>query len=311
MCWNAQGCGHPKFLTAARQYIRDHKPTILGLVEPRISGARADLVISALGFPRSYRVEASGSVYMLSLVYASPSVSRRKVLWPHLRSLAASVNCPWVLMGDFNATIAASERKGGAGSVRASRDFQSFIFDSSLRDMGFKGPEFTWSRGFTFARLDRFLCNSHWDVSFPNSMVTHVLRMRSDHRPILLQVEALSPLRRSKIFRYFSGWCSHPDWQRMVQDNWSSSSSLSCTISNFTSAADVLRTQAASFFRSLYSDPEVSSGSYPYSGCFPSMPRHQMDSLASVPSPQEATVISSILTEFGYFSGHRVNVRKS
>ncbi|KAL4273826.1 hypothetical protein GQ457_13G020550 [Hibiscus cannabinus] len=49
----------------------------------------------------------------------------------------------------------------------------------------------------------------------------------------------------------------------------------------------VLRTQAASFFRSLYSAPEVSSGSYPYSGCFPSMPRHQMDSLASVPSPQE------------------------
>ncbi|KAK8714074.1 hypothetical protein V6N13_149275 [Hibiscus sabdariffa] len=100
--------------------IQDHRPTLLGLVEPRISGARANLVIAALGFPHSYRVEASGfsggiwlcwsdsvhvevllhhfqflhckvtcnltgSVYMLSLVYASPSASRRKVLWPHLR----------------------------------------------------------------------------------------------------------------------------------------------------------------------------------------------------------------------------------
>ncbi|KAK8494734.1 hypothetical protein V6N12_076186 [Hibiscus sabdariffa] len=49
----------------------------------------------------------------------------------------------------------------------------------------------------------------------------------------------------------------------------------------------VLHTQAAGFFRTLYSDPEASSGSYPISGCFPSMPLHHMDSLASVPSPQE------------------------
>ncbi|KAK8647680.1 hypothetical protein V6N13_121409 [Hibiscus sabdariffa] len=111
---------------------------------------------------------------MLSLVYASPSVSRRKLLWPYLRSLAASVHCPWVLMGDFNATIASSERKGGVGSVRASRDFQDFIFNSCLRDMWFKGPEFTWSRGSTFARLDRFLCNIHWDEYFPDSLVSHV-----------------------------------------------------------------------------------------------------------------------------------------
>ncbi|KAK9032700.1 hypothetical protein V6N11_056958 [Hibiscus sabdariffa] len=41
------------------------------------------------------------------------------------------------------------------------------------------------------------------------------------------------------------------------------------------------------------------------------MPRHHMDSLASVPLPQEANVISSILTEFGHFSGHRVNIQKS
>ncbi|KAK8569691.1 hypothetical protein V6N13_046738 [Hibiscus sabdariffa] len=207
----------PSALPQDQQYLRDHRPTLLGLVEPRISGARVDLMISALGFPRSYRIEASGfsgSVYMLSLVYASPSMSRRKV-----------------------------------------------------------GNSYT--------------------------------------------------LRRPKLFPYFSGWCSHPDWQRMVQDNWTTSSSLSCTISSFTSAVDVwnktvfgyigtkkrsimarlrakqwkirnhidslqlpngswcddeqiLGIQAAGFFRTLYSDPEVSSGSYSISGCFPPMPHHHM-----------------------------------
>ncbi|KAL4362829.1 hypothetical protein GQ457_04G015580 [Hibiscus cannabinus] len=49
----------------------------------------------------------------------------------------------------------------------------------------------------------------------------------------------------------------------------------------------VLRTQAASFFWSLFSDPDVSSGSYSISDCFPPMPRPYMDSLAVVPLPQE------------------------
>ncbi|KAK8681635.1 hypothetical protein V6N13_054037 [Hibiscus sabdariffa] len=59
-------------------------------------------------------------------------------------------------------------------------------------DMEFNGLEFTWSRGNARVRLDRFLCNSHWDESFPESRVDHLLRVRSDHRPILLEIGALS-----------------------------------------------------------------------------------------------------------------------
>ncbi|KAK8540902.1 hypothetical protein V6N13_038644 [Hibiscus sabdariffa] len=148
-CWNAQGCGHPKFIKAVKQYIRDYKPSLVGIVEPRISGARADSVIAALGFCYSHRIEAAGfsgglwlcwqdsiqidvlvhhfqfmhcrvtclstrSSSLVTLVYASHSVPKRKALWPHLRSLASSIREPWLLMGDFNATLEASERKGGA-----------------------------------------------------------------------------------------------------------------------------------------------------------------------------------------------------
>ncbi|KAK8681715.1 hypothetical protein V6N13_054117 [Hibiscus sabdariffa] len=64
-CWNAQGCGHPKFLTAAKQYLRDYNLDFFGLVEPRISGARADYVICSLGYPSSYRVKANGSSFII------------------------------------------------------------------------------------------------------------------------------------------------------------------------------------------------------------------------------------------------------
>ncbi|KAK8671513.1 hypothetical protein V6N13_038107 [Hibiscus sabdariffa] len=178
---NAQGCGHPKFLHVTRQYLKDYKPTFLGLVEPCISGNRADQVMTALGYPNSYRIGASrfsnglwlcwkesvqvevllqhfqflhcrvvymnfGLSFMLTLVYASHSSTRRKQLWPYLRTLATSICCLWLLMGDFNATVATSERRGDAGSTRACRDFCNFIFESGLRDLGFQGPDFTWSR---------------------------------------------------------------------------------------------------------------------------------------------------------------------
>ncbi|KAK8611921.1 hypothetical protein V6N13_131959 [Hibiscus sabdariffa] len=70
--------------------------------------------------------------------------------------------------------------------------------------MGFSGPKFTWQRGQAQARLDRFLCNSYWDEAHPDSSVLHLLRKRSDHRPLLLRV-GLSPAGHSKSpFRYFT-----------------------------------------------------------------------------------------------------------
>ncbi|KAK8607187.1 hypothetical protein V6N13_052931 [Hibiscus sabdariffa] len=158
----------------------------------------------------------TGLSFLLTLVYASPSTTKRKLLWPHLHSLATSINCLWLLIGDFNVTFAASERKCGVGPSHASRAFHNFIFHNCPRDLGFHGPDFTWSRGATFASLDRFLCNSLWDDSFSESFVTHVFWMKSDHRPILLQMGNFRNAASSRQFWYFSGWFSHHDWMRLI-----------------------------------------------------------------------------------------------
>ncbi|KAL4384703.1 hypothetical protein GQ457_15G026010 [Hibiscus cannabinus] len=250
-CWNAQGCGHPKILTTAKQYLCDYNSDFFGLVEPRISGTRVDSVVfvCSLGYPSSYRVEAngfsgglwlcwrdivivkpllhhfqflhcevlrkaSGTRILVTLIYAIPSYTRRKSLWPHLHNLVTSITYPWFLMGDFNSTLDASERKGGASSTRPSCDFQNFLFDCGLRDLGFQGPSFTWSRGCTHARVDRMICNTLWDECFPESSVIHLLRMRSDHRPLL----RVGHSHRSHLpcnFKYFTGWQHHVDFDQM------------------------------------------------------------------------------------------------
>ncbi|KAK8627907.1 hypothetical protein V6N13_135504 [Hibiscus sabdariffa] len=147
-CWNNfRGYGDWCFLPAAKQLLRDYKLDLVVFVEPRISGRRADSIIASLRFPHSHRVEAAGfsggiwlawydsvsvdiisnhfqfihchitekasrnSVYATA-VYASPSSSRRKLLWPHLRRIANSMRSPWMLFGDFNAIICVDDRKG-------------------------------------------------------------------------------------------------------------------------------------------------------------------------------------------------------
>ncbi|KAK8618086.1 hypothetical protein V6N13_115961 [Hibiscus sabdariffa] len=163
-----QGCGHSKFLQTLRQYLQDNKPNVVGLVEPCISGLRANRVIASCGFPTLIALKQ------------------------------------W----------------------------------DSREAFGFVGPNFTWQCGSAHTRLDHFLCNKYWDEAFPNSSISHLLRMRSDHQHVLVQVGHLPFFSFKPSFRYFTGWQLHDDFRRMILDNWRPTSSLSETIRSFTIAVE-------------------------------------------------------------------------
>ncbi|KAK9005827.1 hypothetical protein V6N11_043247 [Hibiscus sabdariffa] len=63
------------------------KLDVVALMEPRISGRRADAIISHHGFASSYQVEARGSFVLVTFVYASHNGSKRRDLWPQLSAL--------------------------------------------------------------------------------------------------------------------------------------------------------------------------------------------------------------------------------
>ncbi|KAE8711854.1 Detected protein of confused Function [Hibiscus syriacus] len=228
------------------KFLRDNRPDLVAFVEPRISGKRVDSIISSLGFHHSHRVEVVGfsggiwlcwynfvqvnvlinhlqfihcqifysqdnATFLATIVYGSPNATKRYALWHHLRFIATSINSPWIILGDFNATLSSSDRMGCAISSRPKNDFQDFVFYSGIRDMGFQGPSFTCSRGNTHARLEHVLCNTLWDESFHASCVTHLLRM---------------------------SLLNHEDFSRMLMDNWVPTPNLSETMGSFTLAAD-------------------------------------------------------------------------
>ncbi|KAK8682489.1 hypothetical protein V6N13_054875 [Hibiscus sabdariffa] len=90
------------------------------------------------------------------------------------------------------------------------------VFNCGLIDLGFSGSAFTWYSGSCAVRLDRYFGNAAWFSSFPSSILHHLVRMKSDHRPLLLQTTANTPPPRVK---HFSGWNLHPDFKRFVGAN--------------------------------------------------------------------------------------------
>lgn len=47
--WNCQGAGNPKFYTIMKEYMREFDPTLVVLVETRVSGQTAEWAIKKIG----------------------------------------------------------------------------------------------------------------------------------------------------------------------------------------------------------------------------------------------------------------------
>jgi len=183
MTWNVQGAGSVRFLNILKELIRKYDPTIMVLVETKISGRQAEEVCKKIGFDGQFRVDAqgfSGGIWLFwkaqlvqiqiltsntqfvsmevtfnnlpswtfTAVYASPQENSRQSLWQQLNEFSLSHSQPWLLAGDFNETKSMMERKNcSIDLLRRCNYFGNWIEASALIDLGFTGPPFTWSRG--------------------------------------------------------------------------------------------------------------------------------------------------------------------
>ncbi|KAJ4847776.1 hypothetical protein Tsubulata_003312 [Turnera subulata] len=235
--WNCQGARKKQFKRHFKELCRTQRPKITVVVEPRVSGSVAERIISGLGYNCSHRVEARGfadgiwlmwnddqvevqilyshtqlvhvrvskgsSAFFLTVVYASPQEKWRRYCWKNIEALAEHIGEPWLLVGDFNAVLDGNERKDRFGRPgRSSKAFQECISTSNLMDLDFSGGKFTWRGGGYRARLDRFLCNEEWRLTFTKATVFHLSFTSSNHRPIIIKHGASSPDHSQRPFRF-------------------------------------------------------------------------------------------------------------
>ena len=95
--------------------------------------------------------------------YGHPETSKREESWRLLEELERRYALPWICIGDFNEILHLWEKVGG--SLRPEwqmNNFRTTINRSKLRDLGYIGADYTWSRrmgtqGWVRERLDRVL----------------------------------------------------------------------------------------------------------------------------------------------------------
>lgn len=114
-----------------------------------------------------------------------------------LESISRRSNLSWVCMGDFNEIMHAKEKVGG--EVRPDGQIQCFhevINRCSLRDLGYVGSDYMWSRrlgsrGWVQERLERALASMDWVVAFPLVKLYHLSNSMSDYSILVLKETSL------------------------------------------------------------------------------------------------------------------------
>nr|GLL37714.1 uncharacterized protein LOC109159904 [Ipomoea trifida] len=258
--WNCQGAGGRAFHRVLKNLIQTHKPTILSLVEPKVSGAQADLICKKMGYSDWVRVEAVGfsggiwtfwndslqvsvisthpqfvilqvrndtnNPWFYAVVYGSPTHHLRRRLWAELTVAKQNLHGPLLVAGDFNAVTNREDTDNYTTfSAQRSSEFAEWIHSEGLVDMGYFGPKFTWVKILSggvakSARLDRALCNVEGRQLFPEAAVSHLPRVASDHAPILIRVAARTTVTRPFPFRFQAAWFTNIGLDETVKSTW-------------------------------------------------------------------------------------------
>ncbi|KAK7275317.1 hypothetical protein RIF29_16430 [Crotalaria pallida] len=220
------GAGAKTFPNLVNDFIRMYDVSLLGILEPRISGSKADVVCKKIGLDGCVRVEArgfSGGIW---------------VMWKiKMIDFSHSVSEPWCVGGDFNTILFSDEKFGGGLPNRSSmRKFECCLKDCNLEDIGCKGSPFTWQKGDLFERLDRYVANEAWRLAFPNSYVINTPLLASDHHGIWLRLHCDRMLggKKRKPFKFLAPWLAHPDFDNQVKGMWSLSRGWSSNLQSFT-----------------------------------------------------------------------------
>ncbi|CAN1153189.1 hypothetical protein LINPERHAP2_LOCUS19244 [Linum perenne] len=176
------------------------------------------------------------STCFLTAVYASPQATTRVLLWDALKRLSINQNAHWAVIGDFNAILLVEDKRGGSAfERRRSKSFIETVDLCGLSNIPFSGPRFTWGRNGLLSRIDRALVNASWIQMFPELAVTHLHKIKSDHRPILLCPSVQVYSTNTKPFRFLSAWLSHSSFNFFVKNKWGASLELSYALDDLSS----------------------------------------------------------------------------
>ena len=175
-------------------------------------------------------VMIDGLKWRITGFYGHPERGLRSSSWALLRQLCSIRNLPWLVLGDFNEVLSLEEQWGRLDrNLSQMAAFRGTLSDCSLQDLGYNGPDFSWSNrredgALVRARLDRCVANNEWLLLFPSYQVHHVVFAASDHMGlmVLLNPPLVPPSgNRKKLFRFEHMWVRESGYEDTIKSAWS------------------------------------------------------------------------------------------
>ncbi|XP_026415893.1 uncharacterized protein LOC113311267 [Papaver somniferum] len=165
--------------------------------------------------------DPSRGAWFLTCIYGTPYIHEKSSQKTYISQLSNSIDTPWVIIGDLNITLSPN----GRSTQNTSSEILDLINDFDLSDMGFCGNPFTWSSnkhgtGQIKSRLDRTIVNNNWFISYPKSILTHLVQNGSDHAPILLEMCKQNKV-TGRNWKFFEHWLSQHSCSDEIKNAWS------------------------------------------------------------------------------------------
>ncbi|KAL8142445.1 hypothetical protein V2J09_015477 [Rumex salicifolius] len=163
---------------------------------------------------------------MLLAMERNPGFSRQSMLPrtqpPTLENFDALNNKPWMIIDDFNATLARGERSSSSvGSNRSTQAFREWFDDFNIIEWFLRRSATTRYDHFKGAGLYRAICNQSWCLRFLDAKVRHLSSPHSDHLPLLINLNHITtqPI-LSRSFRFQAAWFSHKNFGAFLASTW-------------------------------------------------------------------------------------------
>jgi endonuclease/exonuclease/phosphatase family metal-dependent hydrolase len=110
----------------------------------------------------------------------------------------------WLVTGDFNMILQASDKSNSNLNRWLSREFREAVQELELNEINLRGRKFAWSNDRTQTRIDRVFCSMTWDLMMPGVFLHALSSKVSDHRPLV--VAGTATIKKYKGFRFEAFW---------------------------------------------------------------------------------------------------------
>lgn len=164
---------------------------------------------------------AQSNTWCFTTVYGpQPDIDKVEFL-DELMSVRQTISCPWLVAGDFNLLLDATDKNKTNVNRRNMGRFRRFVDDMALKDLTLHGRRYTWTNeqaNPTMEKLDRVLISTDWEEMFPYCFLQALSTDMSDHCPLHLASNALPQPRRR--FHFENWWIKIPGCQEAIQEAW-------------------------------------------------------------------------------------------